>query len=43
MERRVQFFEILFVVDLVSYWVHRAFHHFPWAYPFQRHEETPYR
>ncbi len=30
----LQFFEILFVVDLVSYWVHRAFHHFPWMWKF---------
>lgn len=30
----LQFFEILFVVDLVSYWLHRAFHTFPWMWKF---------
>ncbi|AGC43914.1 hypothetical protein MYSTI_02598 [Myxococcus stipitatus DSM 14675] len=30
----LQFFEILFVVDLVSYWVHRAFHQIPWMWKF---------
>ncbi len=30
----LQFFEILFVVDLLSYWIHRAFHHVPWMWRF---------
>jgi len=30
----LQFFEILFFVDLVSYWVHRAFHQVPWLWKF---------
>jgi len=30
----LQFFEILLVVDLVSYWVHRAFHRVPWLWNF---------
>jgi sterol desaturase/sphingolipid hydroxylase (fatty acid hydroxylase superfamily) len=30
----LQFFEILFFVDLVSYWVHRAFHQVPWLWNF---------
>jgi sterol desaturase/sphingolipid hydroxylase (fatty acid hydroxylase superfamily) len=30
----LQFFEILFVVDIVSYWVHRAFHRAPWLWNF---------
>jgi len=30
----LQFFEILFCVDLVSYWVHRAFHKIPWMWNF---------
>jgi sterol desaturase/sphingolipid hydroxylase (fatty acid hydroxylase superfamily) len=30
----LQFFEVLFVVDLVSYWVHRAFHSVPWLWKF---------
>ena len=30
----LQFFEILLCVDLVSYWVHRAFHTIPWMWNF---------
>jgi sterol desaturase/sphingolipid hydroxylase (fatty acid hydroxylase superfamily) len=30
----LQFLEILLVVDLVSYWVHRAFHQVPWLWNF---------
>lgn len=30
----LQFLEILLVVDLVSYWTHRAFHHVPWLWKF---------
>lgn len=30
----LQFIEILFFVDLVSYWVHRAFHQIPWLWKF---------
>jgi sterol desaturase/sphingolipid hydroxylase (fatty acid hydroxylase superfamily) len=30
----LQFFEILLCVDLVSYWVHRAFHTIPWLWNF---------
>jgi len=30
----LQFFEILLCVDLVSYWVHRAFHKIPWMWNF---------
>ena len=30
----LQLFEILFVVDMVSYWVHRAFHTIPWMWKF---------
>ncbi|NOJ77640.1 sterol desaturase family protein [Myxococcus xanthus] len=30
----LQFFEVLLVVDLVSYWVHRAFHQVPWMWKF---------
>ncbi len=30
----LQFFEVLFVVDFVSYWVHRAFHQVPWLWKF---------
>ncbi len=30
----LQFFEILFAVDVVLYWVHRAFHTFPWMWNF---------
>lgn len=30
----LQFFEILLLVDLVSYWVHRAFHKIPWLWKF---------
>jgi sterol desaturase/sphingolipid hydroxylase (fatty acid hydroxylase superfamily) len=30
----LQFIEILFFVDLVSYWVHRAFHKLPWLWKF---------
>jgi sterol desaturase/sphingolipid hydroxylase (fatty acid hydroxylase superfamily) len=30
----IQFLEILLVVDFVSYWTHRAFHHVPWLWKF---------
>ncbi|MGQ0524391.1 MAG: sterol desaturase family protein [Betaproteobacteria bacterium] len=30
----LQFIEILFVVDLVTYWVHRTFHKVPWLWNF---------
>ena len=30
----LQFFEILFLVDLISYWVHRAFHKIPFLWNF---------
>lgn len=30
----LQFFEILLCVDLISYWVHRAFHKVPWMWNF---------
>ena len=30
----LQFFEILLCVDLISYWVHRAFHKVPWMWSF---------
>jgi sterol desaturase/sphingolipid hydroxylase (fatty acid hydroxylase superfamily) len=30
----LQFFEILLMVDFVSYWVHRAFHKIPWMWNF---------
>jgi len=30
----LQFFEILLCVDLISYWVHRAFHKIPWMWNF---------
>lgn len=30
----VQFVEILFVSDLASYWIHRAFHQVPWLWSF---------
>lgn len=30
----LQFFEMLFVADMVSYWVHRAFHKIPWLWKF---------
>src|SRR5258705_6650770 len=30
----LQFFEILFCVDLISYWVHRAFHRIPFMWNF---------
>jgi len=30
----LQFFEILLVSDLVTYWVHRAFHKIPWLWSF---------
>ena len=30
----LQFFEILFFVDLISYWVHRAFHKIPFLWNF---------
>ena len=30
----LQFLEILICVDLVSYWVHRAFHQVPWLWKF---------
>ena len=30
----VQFLEIMFLTDLVQYWVHRAFHKFPWLWRF---------
>ena len=30
----LQFIEILFFIDLVSYWVHRAFHQIPWLWKF---------
>lgn len=30
----VQFFEMLFCADLVSYWLHRAFHTVPWLWKF---------
>ncbi|MFM9969912.1 MAG: sterol desaturase family protein [Burkholderiales bacterium] len=30
----IQFAEILLVVDLVDYWVHRAFHKIPWLWNF---------
>ena len=30
----LQFFEILFFADLVSYWLHRAFHQIPWMWNF---------
>ena len=30
----LQFFEIMFLTDLVQYWVHRAFHRVPWLWNF---------
>jgi len=30
----LQFFEILLAADLVTYWVHRAFHRIPWLWHF---------
>ncbi len=30
----LQFIEIVLIVDLVSYWVHRAFHEVPWLWSF---------
>ena len=30
----VQFLAIMFLTDLVQYWVHRAFHRFPWLWKF---------
>jgi len=30
----LQFFEILLAADLISYWVHRAFHKVPWLWSF---------
>lgn len=30
----MQFIEVLLVVDLVDYWVHRAFHQIPWLWRF---------
>ncbi len=30
----LQFFEIMFLTDLVQYWVHRAFHRVPWLWKF---------
>lgn len=30
----LQFFEMLFLADLVSYWLHRAFHQVPWLWKF---------
>tara|TARA_R110001606_G_scaffold84694_1_gene192427 strand:+ start:9791 stop:10912 length:1122 start_codon:yes stop_codon:yes gene_type:complete len=30
----LQFIEILVVVDLASYWIHRAFHEIPWLWKF---------
>jgi sterol desaturase/sphingolipid hydroxylase (fatty acid hydroxylase superfamily) len=30
----LQFIEILFVVDFMTYWVHRAFHRVPWLWSF---------
>jgi sterol desaturase/sphingolipid hydroxylase (fatty acid hydroxylase superfamily) len=30
----VQFFAIMFLTDLVQYWVHRAFHRVPWLWHF---------
>ncbi|MEA2488762.1 MAG: hypothetical protein QOH21_554 [Acidobacteriota bacterium] len=30
----LQFFEMLFVADIVTYWLHRAFHSVPWLWKF---------
>ncbi|MEM9702011.1 MAG: sterol desaturase family protein [Planctomycetota bacterium] len=30
----LQFLEIMFLTDLVQYWVHRAFHQYPWLWRF---------
>ena len=30
----IQFLEIMFLADLVQYWVHRAFHEVPWLWKF---------
>jgi sterol desaturase/sphingolipid hydroxylase (fatty acid hydroxylase superfamily) len=30
----LQFFEIMFLTDLVQYWVHRTFHRVPWLWKF---------
>ncbi|MCA9157247.1 MAG: sterol desaturase family protein [Planctomycetales bacterium] len=30
----LQFFEIMFLADLVQYWVHRSFHMIPWLWKF---------
>ncbi len=30
----LQFFEIMFLTDLVQYWVHRLFHRLPWLWKF---------
>lgn len=30
----VQFFELIFIVDLATYWIHRAFHQVPWIWSF---------
>jgi len=30
----LQFFEIMFLTDLMQYWVHRAFHRIPWLWHF---------
>jgi sterol desaturase/sphingolipid hydroxylase (fatty acid hydroxylase superfamily) len=30
----LQFFEIMFLTDLVQYWLHRAFHRVPWLWKF---------
>ena len=30
----IQFFEIMFLADLVQYWVHRLFHQIPWLWKF---------